>query len=68
MESFIVRIYRREAKQKLVGVVEKVGNAKRKTFHTIRELWTALAGPKQPRHMRRPRPVKAKTTLNEETK
>ncbi|MBI2089679.1 MAG: hypothetical protein HYT78_13235 [Deltaproteobacteria bacterium] len=53
MESFIVRIYRREAKQKLIGVVEKVGTANRKVFRTIQELWTVLAGRKLPRRMRR---------------
>ena len=56
MESFIVRIYRREAKHRarLVGVVEKVGTANRKVFRTIQELWTVLAGPNHPRRMRGP--------------
>lgn len=40
MESYIVRIYRRDQKQstKVQGVVEQVGKQQRMTFHSLSEL------------------------------
>ncbi|HEV8438031.1 MAG TPA: hypothetical protein VGT40_08055 [Methylomirabilota bacterium] len=52
MDSYIVRIYRREATKgrALVGVVEKVGAEARRAFNDRDELWRILtAGKKRQR-------------------
>ena len=48
MESFIVRIYRRDPAKpgKLAGVVEEVGVKRKKPFHNRKQLWAILANPK----------------------
>lgn len=47
LETYIVRIYRRDAQvpARLVGVVEPVGGRGRRAFGSREELWTILAGP-----------------------
>jgi hypothetical protein len=44
MESYLVRIYRKEDNNPrlLVGVVEEVGRDGKKAFHTLYELWDIL--------------------------
>jgi hypothetical protein len=44
MESYIIRIYRRDSKRrhKIEGVVERVGISRRLTFHSFKELRARL--------------------------
>jgi hypothetical protein len=44
MENYIVRIYRyeKDKPQKLVGIVEKVGEEGKKAFTHVDELWDIL--------------------------
>ena len=44
MDSYLVRIYRREENNPrvLVGVVEEVGEEEKKAFHNLYELWDIL--------------------------
>ncbi len=46
METYIVRIYRREAaaRHRLVGVVEEVGVEGKRAFVNFRRLWKILDG------------------------
>lgn len=45
MDSFVVRIYRRggDAGSEIAGLVERVGDGKRKAFASSTELWAFLA-------------------------
>ena len=47
MDSYVVRIYRRDGlnPEKLVGLVEKVGLEETRTFHTVAELGQILSDP-----------------------
>jgi hypothetical protein len=47
MESYIVRLYRRDTTnpEKLVGLIETVGVDKTRTFHTVSELVAILSEP-----------------------
>lgn len=45
MESFIVRIYRRNS-QAIIGKVEIVGKRQEKAFHTAQELLAILSSPR----------------------
>jgi hypothetical protein len=51
VESFIVRIYRRDARRstRVHGVVEQVGTGSRRSFRSMRELVAALGTPPEPR-------------------
>ena len=44
MDSYLVRIYRKEENNQrmLVGVVEEVGASDKKAFHNLHELWDIL--------------------------
>ncbi|MEX0959821.1 MAG: hypothetical protein WDZ63_11095 [Burkholderiales bacterium] len=44
MDSYIVRIYRRttESGREVAGLVERVGNGRRRAFGTSEELWAFL--------------------------
>jgi hypothetical protein len=46
MESYIIRIYRRDAKRltKVEGIVERAGATRRVTFHSLKELVEHLKG------------------------
>jgi hypothetical protein len=48
MENYIVRIYRyeKDKPQKLMGIVEKVGEEGKKAFTNIDELWEILNAPR----------------------
>lgn len=55
MDSFILRIYRRggDAGSEIAGLVERVGDGKRKAFASGKELWTFLvAAPSRIRRRR----------------
>jgi len=47
MESYIVRLYRRDTTnpEKLVGLIETVGLDKTRSFHTVSELVAILSEP-----------------------
>lgn len=47
MDSYIVRMYRRDADdpENLVGLVETVGEDVKRPFHTVRELVAILSEP-----------------------
>lgn len=47
MDSYVVRIYRRDGlnPEKLVGLVEKVGREETRAFHTVAELGEILSEP-----------------------
>jgi len=47
MESYVVRIYRRNAgaPEKILGIIEEVGSGDKKTFKNFDELWMALIFP-----------------------
>jgi len=47
MESYIVRLYRRDATnpENLVGLIETVGLDKTRSFHTVAELVAILSEP-----------------------
>lgn len=47
MDSYIVRLYRRDAQnpEQIVGLVETVGNNEARPFHTISELVAILSEP-----------------------
>lgn len=51
MESYIVRIYRRESGDAITGVAEEAGSRRRIVFHTLAELAQWLRRP--PGAMRR---------------
>lgn len=57
MDSYIVRIYRREATKRraLVGVVERVGTDARRAFNDRDELWRILTTGKKRQRSRPPR-------------
>ena len=44
LDSYIIRIYRRgvERGRELAGLVERIGNGKRRAFGNSEELWTFL--------------------------
>ncbi len=44
LDSYIIRIYRRgvERERELAGLVERIGNGKRKAFGNSEELWAFL--------------------------
>jgi hypothetical protein len=44
MESYIVRIYRRDRKhpRRLVGLVEEIGVKEQRAFRNLEELWAIL--------------------------
>jgi hypothetical protein len=50
-ESFIVRIYRRDARRStsVHGIVEQVGTNSQRRFSSMRELVAALSTPQEPR-------------------
>lgn len=58
MESYIVRLYRRDAEQtgNLVGLVETVGQQQQRSFHTADELLAILSEP-HPYRIRNSQPV-----------
>jgi len=41
-DSYIVHVYRREDDGTLVGMVEEVGDSRRRPFRSCQELWTIL--------------------------
>jgi len=47
MESYIVRIYRRDAgsPEKILGIIEEVESGDKKTFKNFDDLWLALIFP-----------------------
>lgn len=49
MESYVVRVYRRnkDAKDSLVGMVEDIGAGKTRVFHTPEELISIIRGEKR---------------------
>jgi hypothetical protein len=47
MESYVLRIYRREG-SRIVGLVEQTVNGRQLPFHSAEELWAVLAGNDQP--------------------
>jgi len=49
MENYIVRIYRYEKDKphKLMGIVEKVGEERKKAFTHVNELWEILNAPRR---------------------
>lgn len=55
MDNFIIRIYRRggDAGSEIAGLVERVGDGKRKAFASSKELWAFLAA--SPARIRRRR-------------
>jgi hypothetical protein len=64
MDSYVVRIYRRDGKKSriLVGTVEAAGNERKMAFSNIEELWEILshrkgrgliASPAPPRRLRK---------------
>lgn len=42
MESYVLRIYRRDGEGRLTGLVERVETQERLAFHSARELWSIL--------------------------
>jgi hypothetical protein len=58
MESYIVRLYRRDADQpgNLVGLVETVGQNEQRPFHNAEELVAILSEP-HPHRIRNTQPV-----------
>jgi hypothetical protein len=46
LDSYIVRIYRRSAEsgREVAGLVERVGNGRRRAFGSSEELWDFLTG------------------------
>jgi hypothetical protein len=44
IRSFVVRIYRRQGRGGIDGVVEDVKTGRSRPFHSIAELWDALRG------------------------
>lgn len=58
MESYIVRLYRRDAEQagNLVGLVETVGQEQQRPFHTADELVAILSEP-HPHRIKNSQPV-----------
>ena len=55
MDSYIVRIYRRDRtrQKELVGIVEKVGAADKRVFSDREELWRILTARKRRAHEER---------------
>jgi hypothetical protein len=49
MESYVVRVYRRDAKdsEKLAGLVELTDREEEKPFVSIAELWKILSSPRE---------------------
>jgi hypothetical protein len=47
MENYIVRIYRRDARDpaRIVGIVEEIGGTKKRVFKNFDELWLTLIFP-----------------------
>ncbi|MEW6715428.1 MAG: hypothetical protein AB1306_10110 [Nitrospirota bacterium] len=45
MDDFIVRVYRRDENNVLVGIVEDIREGLDLPFHNIEELWTILQRP-----------------------
>lgn len=47
MDSYIVRLYRRDIEnpENLVGMIETVGEEEKRSFHTVRELVAILSEP-----------------------
>jgi len=41
-ESYIVHIYRREDDGTVIGMVERVGDCRRRAFRSYQELWALL--------------------------
>lgn len=60
MESYVVRVYRRnkDAKDSLVGMVEDIGAGKTRVFHTPEELMSIIRGEK--RGLKNKEPLKGK--------
>jgi hypothetical protein len=60
VESYIVRIYRRETRDwpGLVGIVEEVGVEGRRAFSTLEELWAILTASRRESSGPRPRSAK----------
>lgn len=58
MDSYIVRLYRRdnENPENLVGLVETVGAEEKRSFHTVKELMAILSEP-HPHEMKISKPV-----------
>jgi len=57
MESYIVRIYRREVGDAIAGVLEDALSQRTKTFHSLAELAELLRRPS--RALKRPTPGRA---------
>jgi len=49
MDSYLIRIYRREEDnpRMLVGIVQQVGNEEKKVFSNLNELWSILSPVKE---------------------
>ncbi len=43
MESYVLRIYRREG-TRIVGLIEQTASNQQSSFHSVEELWAVLAG------------------------
>jgi hypothetical protein len=43
MESYVLRIYRREG-ARIVGLIEQTASNQQSSFHSAEELWAVLAG------------------------
>lgn len=43
MESFVIRIYRREGPETIIGTVERVGKRRAEAFHNMHELTSILS-------------------------
>ncbi|MEW6684208.1 MAG: hypothetical protein AB1451_15025 [Nitrospirota bacterium] len=58
MESYIIRIYRRDANQttRVEGIVEHVGTQQHHAFHSMQELVEALSAPRSKRSKEKNRP------------
>ena len=62
METYIVRIYRRETDdhRMLAGTVEEPGKPEKKVFTSVKELWNILVRLGHPKHIRRLKPMVSK--------
>ena len=58
MDSYIVRLYRRDTEnpENLVGLVETVGAEEKRSFHTVNELMAILSEP-HPHEIKISKPV-----------
>ena len=61
MESYVLRIYRREG-SRIVGLIEQTANNQQSSFRSAEELWAVLAGNDRPITKPRALPAKHKTS------